>query len=53
VRDQLAAIGEKTKDKELVNVVFNSLPKSWESFFKGVCAHENIPDWKRVWDDFI
>jgi hypothetical protein len=36
VRDQLAAIGEKTEDVELVNVALNGLPKSWEPFVKGV-----------------
>jgi hypothetical protein len=53
VCDQLATIGEKTKDAKLVNVALNGLPKSWEPFVKGVCAWENIPDWQRIWDDFI
>jgi hypothetical protein len=53
VRDQLAAIGEKTEDAELMNVALNGLPKSWEPFVKGVCARENIPDWQRLWDDCI
>jgi hypothetical protein len=30
---------------ESVNVALNGLPKSWEPFFKGVCAQENFPDW--------
>jgi hypothetical protein len=38
VRDQLAAIGEKVDDVELVNVALNGFPKSWEPFVKGVCA---------------
>jgi hypothetical protein len=53
VCDELAAIGEKTEDAELVNVALNGLPKSWEPFVKGVCARENIPDWQRLWDDCI
>jgi hypothetical protein len=32
VCDQLAAIGEKTEDAELLNVALNGLPKSWEPF---------------------
>jgi hypothetical protein len=48
VCDQLAAIGEKTEDTELVNVALNGLPKSWEPFVKGVCAWENLPDWQRT-----
>jgi hypothetical protein len=38
VHDQLAAIGEKVDDVELVNVALNGLPKSWEPFVKGVCT---------------
>jgi hypothetical protein len=32
VHDQLAAIGEKIEDAELMNVALNGLPKSWEPF---------------------
>jgi hypothetical protein len=53
VHDQLATIGEKVDDIELVNVALNGFPKSWEPFVKGVCARENIPDWQRLWDDCI
>jgi hypothetical protein len=31
----------------------NGLPKSWEPFFKGFCAWENILYWQRLWDDYI
>jgi hypothetical protein len=40
VCDQLATIGEKKKDTELMNVALNGLPKSWEPFFKGVITRE-------------
>jgi hypothetical protein len=53
VHDQLEAIGEKTNDTELMNVALNGLPKSWEPFFKGVIAKENLSDWQRLWDDYI
>jgi hypothetical protein len=43
VRDQLAAIGEKTKDIELMNVALNGLPKSWEPFVKGVLCSGTSP----------
>jgi hypothetical protein len=36
-----------------MHVTLNGLPKSWEPFFKGFCARENIPYWKRLWDDYI
>jgi len=43
VRDQLAAIRDKKKDVELINVALNGLPKSWEPFFKGFYAWEHLP----------
>jgi hypothetical protein len=52
-RDQLAAIGEKVDEAELVNVALNGFTKSWEPFVKGVCAWEKLPDWQRLWDDCI
>ena len=51
--DQLASIGEKVVDVELVNVALNGFTKVWEPFFKGICAREKIPNWERLWDDCI
>jgi hypothetical protein len=45
IHDQLAVVGEKILDAELVNVALNGFTKSWEPFVKGICARENIPDW--------
>jgi hypothetical protein len=53
VHDQLEAIGDKIEDTKLLNVEINGIPKSWETFFKGVCAREHILDWQRLWDDCI
>jgi hypothetical protein len=40
-RDQLAAIGEKVDEAELVNVALNGFTKSWEPFVKGIlCSGE-------------
>jgi hypothetical protein len=51
--DQLATIGEKVDDTELVNVALNGFIKPWEPFVKGICAREKLPDWQRLWDDCI
>jgi hypothetical protein len=53
IRDQLAAVGEKVEDAELVNMALNGFPASWEPFVKGICARENLPDFERLWDDCI
>lgn len=50
IRDQLAAIGEKVTEAELVNVALNGFTKPWKPFVKGICARKHIPDWQRLWD---
>ena len=35
-RDELASIGEKVDDVELVNVSFNGFTKPWEPFVRGI-----------------
>jgi hypothetical protein len=51
--DELVAIGEKVTNVELVNMALNGFLASWESFFKVLCARENLPNTKRIWDDCI
>jgi hypothetical protein len=53
IHDQLAAVGEKIADAELVNMALNGFPTSWEPFVKGICARENLPKFGRLWDDCI
>jgi hypothetical protein len=53
IHDQLAAVGEKIADAEQVNMALNGFPGSWEPFVKGICAHENLPKFERIWDDCI
>jgi hypothetical protein len=51
--DQLATVGEKVADAELVNMALNGFLASWEPFVKGICACENLPNFERLWDDCI
>jgi hypothetical protein len=53
VRDELAAVGETMIDSELVRMTLKGFMKEWTSFIKGIMARENLPDWSRLWDDFI
>jgi hypothetical protein len=50
---ELAAVGEKTEDAELVHVALNGFSKSWDVFVRGVVAQEKLPKWQRLWDDFV
>jgi hypothetical protein len=53
IRDQLALVGEKVEDGELVNTTINRFLASRESFVKGICAWDNPPNFERLWDHCI
>ncbi|KAH9290495.1 hypothetical protein KI387_034612, partial [Taxus chinensis] len=53
LRDQIAAIGMKAEDEELVPAALNGFSAPWQHFLQGVCPHENIPTFERVWDVVI
>ena len=53
IRDELGAVGSKTDDEELVWIALNGFSKPWDTFVKDVVARENLPDWQRLWDDFV
>jgi hypothetical protein len=48
VHDQLAAVGEKVADAELLNMTLNGFPASWEPFVKGICACEILPNFGKL-----
>ena len=53
IKDELGAIGSKTDDEELVRIALNSFSKPWDTFVKGVVAREKLPNWQRLWEDFV
>jgi hypothetical protein len=53
VRDELVGIGETMDDSVLVRMTLKGFMKEWTSFIKGVVAREKLPDWSRLWDDFV
>ena len=53
VRDELGVVGEKVVDVELVCIALNGVTKPWTIFVESVVAHEHMPTWDRLWDDFI
>jgi hypothetical protein len=40
-------------DSELVRMMLKGFRKEWTPFIKGIMAREKLPDWSRLWDDFI
>ena len=49
----MAIVGEMVGDLGLVTIALNSFTKQWANFVKGIAARENLPNWERLWDDFI
>ena len=40
-------------DDDLVQIVFNGLPNSWETFLASVSGCENQPNFDRLWHDCL
>lgn len=53
VRDELATIGEKVDDLKSMRTTLKGFTKQWTPFIKGIVARENLPNWVRLWDDFV
>lgn len=51
--DQLAIVGKKVADAELVNVTLNGFSTSWEPFVKGIAISKSFFDFESRQDDYI
>jgi hypothetical protein len=40
-------------DSELVRTTLNGVSKQWVVFLEGIVAREKLPNWERLWDDFV
>ena len=49
LRDQLQAIEEIILEKELVNIVFNGLPKTWDAFAASMNTRKEYPTFEELW----
>jgi hypothetical protein len=49
LRDQLQAIEEIISEKELVNIVLNGLPKTWDAFAAGMNTRKEYPTFEELW----
>jgi hypothetical protein len=49
LRDQLQAIEEMTSEKELVNIVLNGLPKTWDAFSASMNIRKEYPTFEELW----
>ena len=53
VGDQLTAIGIAVDDDDLVQIVVDCLPNSWETFLASVSGCENQQNFERLWHDCL
>jgi hypothetical protein len=49
LRDQLQSIEEIISDKELVNIVLNGLPKTWDAFSASMNKRKEYPTFEELW----
>jgi hypothetical protein len=49
LRDKLQAIEEITSEKELVNIVLNGLPKTWDAFAASMNTRKEYPTFEELW----
>jgi hypothetical protein len=49
LRDQLQAIEEIILEKELVNIILNSLPKTWDAFTTSMNTRKEYPTFEELW----
>jgi hypothetical protein len=49
LRDQLQAIEEITSETELVNIVLNGLPKTWDAFATSMNTRKEYPTFEELW----
>jgi hypothetical protein len=49
LRDQLQAIEEIISEKELVNIVLNGLPKTWDTFSASMNTIKEYPTFEELW----
>ena len=49
LRDQLQAIEEIISEKELVNIVLNGLPKTWDAFAASMNTRKDYPTFEELW----
>jgi hypothetical protein len=49
LRDQIQAIEEITSEKELVNIVLNGLPETWDTFAASMNTRKEYPTFEELW----
>ena len=51
IKEQLEAVDEELENAEIVMTTLNGLPRSWDSFIKGICARKKLIKFSRLWEE--
>ena len=51
IKEQLEAIDEEVENVNIVMTTLNGLPRSWDSFFQGICARKKLVKFSRLWEE--
>ena len=38
---------------DIVRTTLNGVSKTWHMFVQAIVGRERLPDWDRLWDDFV
>ena len=53
VKYELVVVGVTISDFDMVRIDLKGFNEEWNPFIKGIVVKEKLPDWNRLWDDFI
>ena len=51
IKEQLEAVDEEVENAEIVMTTLNGLPRTWDSFFQGICAKKKLVKFSRLWEE--
>ena len=52
IKEQLEVVDEEVENARIVMTTLNGLPRSWDSFIKGICARKKLIKFSRLWEDY-
>jgi hypothetical protein len=51
INEQIIAINDSVEEAELVMTTLNGLPKSCDSFIRGICSRSKLTKFSRLWEE--
>ena len=52
IKEQLEAIDEEVENEEIVMTTLNGLPRSWDSFIRGIYSRKKLDKFNKLWEEF-